>query len=596
MNGLLSQENGPESLANRFKLTSEGRAGLGRYHDNTPPEFFDSVKAAMGKEETDFLNMVYDLGKKNGSDLKSVFMRLNGYEGAWLDQYYPFHRIRGNNSFEQDMKADRLGENNAVLPGTWDGKQFQASVNKSHVIERVPSKSGLWVRNVKDDITDMVTFAANYVGLAEPVRNAAKVLFDENFAREVEMRHGTEAVRALRDGLRTVAGNATPYNSLERLLLNIRRRGILGALGLNVPNALLNRSLMMRALAMGVPAQDMAQATAEMAARPRATRRWWEQNSTLAHDILSKGSMPELFEAAAGGKSVALKAIRRAAMAPERWGFGGAAVNEMQGSLTQALREMKAGHLSENVSTATGLTDATIPQTEMERQAMGIKYAEWVTKRTHAVPREMYQSNLSRMGIMGKLATTLYSERSALLQMGSRILNSGQPNTGAAFMRYLTVGVFGEAMAIAGIRYGVQKGQEKLTQLVTGKKAANAPNDTLLFHAASELANQTAGFVPMGSSAEYAIQNVITSKSGQAGQFNVSIGGQVFSTIAQLAQDIKRYATAKTQKAKSAATLAAINHFGSIAAPYGIGLPWSHGLGDIDKLIQRAVEGQPLVK
>lgn len=584
INGILSQENGLESLKNEMGL---GRKQADRVK-GASEEFFNNVKGAMDSDMKDFLDVVYENGKSQHDTLRKAAIRLNEQEPELLDKYYPFHRMQGS-SLEEDMLSGKMVENQSFLPGNWDPrmKGFRASIQKGHMIPRVDSKAGLWIRGALSDLHDSIDFSADYIHLAEKVRNAAKLAWDPGLSKAIEERFGSHVLKTMRKGLLAFSGQRDPALWPEKILLDLRRKGITGVLGWNVPNAALNRTLMQRALAFGVPVGDMVKATAQMIGDPVGTRKWWAEHSGLAYSILSRGTLPEMGEAQAGGGKFVRK-VTQVSMAPEMWGFGGAAVNEMQGSFNQAIREMRNGKLSENVKVATGLEDSQIPQDEAAREKSAIKYAEWVTKRTHAVPRELYQTNLSREGIVGRLVTTLYSERGALLNMGMRILNSNAPNKAGQFVKYVTIGVLGEALTIAGIRYLADQGKELVMQELTGKKDRGGRKPkTFLVHALDELANQMAGLIPVAGQVEYAVQSALsggrTAPSGSV--YAPDFTGSAF----RLVQGVKSYVSTRNDRKKAAAALRTINEFLSITLPYGAGLAYSHSLRFAIQAIERGV-------
>ena len=585
INGILSQENGKESLQTKMGLGSK----LADKIVGASDEFFSNVQAAMDPEMKKWLSLVYQHGESMRPELTKAAIRMNDMSPTMVEgNYYPFHRMMGS-SLEEDMVSGKLAENKRFLPGDFDPRtgNVRASVNKGHMIPRVDSKAGLWIRGTLSDLHDSIDFSADYIHLAEKVRNAAKILWDPTFSREIENRFGTFSLKALRKGLLAMSGQRDPMHWPEKLLLDLRRKGITGVLGWNIPNAALNRTLMMRAMALGVPVKDMAKATAQMIADPAGTRKWWHDHSGLAYSILTQGLLPEMGEAKPGGRII--KKISEVSMAPEKWGFGGAAINEMQGSFNQASREMREGKLGEDVKTATGLDDSSIPRDDAAREKAAIQYAEWVTKHTHAVPREMYQTNLSREGIIGKLATTLYSERSALLNMGMRILNGNSPRKAGAFMRYIAVGVLGEAASIAGIRYLADKGKEVLSQEITGKKdRGKGKPQTFLTHAFEELGNQFAGLVPVAGQVEYAVQSALTGgRTAPSGDvFAPDFTGSAFRIV----QGVKQYVSTRSEKKKHLAALRTINEFLSITLPYGAGIAYSHSLRQVVQWLERSAK------
>jgi hypothetical protein len=563
--GILTQKNGLESLVNRFKLSDEsnlpvakgGRRGL--FHDGTPEEFFKAVQDSLSPEEKSYLDAVVKMGKEHGEKMGPAYMRLNGKPWPGLEGYFRLDRIRGSD-FLQDAVNGRIAENQSILPGNWDGRQFTASVDKSHTIERVDSKAGLWVRDIRDVVKDQIDFASNYIGYAERARDAAKMLFDKETVESIRNIHGQTAVDNLQNALRRIIGYRAPENWMEKLAVRFKNRGILGALGFNLGNTALNRALVVRASAYGVPTRDLAVGTAHMLSNPKGVRGWWYEHSAYFRELKEQGTMPEFAQASRGSTKVG-RAMKGAAMAPEKLAFGGAAINEAEGAKVSILRQMQEGHLDDLPATATGLTDQTIPQgkgSEVAREAYAVKYGEFIAKRSHAGPREMYQSFLSSdYGVLGKIAGTLYSEKSALYQMGTRILNSGGPKVGAKFTRFLVVGILGEALIAAGIRHGIQAGKNWLEEEITGKKSQ--PNKPFLQRCAEELFSAAAGNFPGGSGAAYTVEKILESKRGNtsdvAGQFNA--GGVVTQPITQIFQIIsatRDYAAAKPGRAQTAAT------------------------------------------
>ena len=119
--------------------------------------------------------------------------------------------------------------------------------------------------------------------------------------------------------------------------------------------------------------------------------------------------------------------------------------------------------------------------------------------------------------------------------MGTRILNSGGKNVGAKFVRFVTVGILGEALIAAGT-VTVSGGQG----LAAGRNLARAlaapggkEHKSFLLRCAEELVSAVAGVLPGGSGVAYTGERIMESRRGNtsdvAGQFN--IGGVVTSRI-----------------------------------------------------------------
>jgi len=572
--GIIQQENGLESLANRFKRQSESNLPVkqggrrGQFVDNTPPEFFQKIAAELTPEEKARLDVTMKMGAYHGPEIGAPFRRLNGKPFPQVDGYFRFDRILKGDDFNADSKAAKMKENQSILAGDWaNKKQFTASVNKSRTIERVNSKKGLWIRGIRDIEKDMIDFASNYAGYSEWANDMAKVIFDPDMVDSIRNKHGQEAVESFQNSLRAQIGYRAPTNFLENFALRVKNRSILGALGFNLPNTILNRMLTVRAAAFGVDLGSLGEATARMIANPKAVREYWYNNSRYFRELAEQGTMPEFAQAAEGGTRVG-RAMKKAAMAPERLAFTRASINEAEGMRIQAMKEMQAGHLSPLTQDALGIyDDKAIPSNELEREALGVKAGEYIAKRTHAGPGLMYQNFLSTThGTLGKIVTTLYSEKSAMYQMGSRILNSGG-KVGWKFARFIGVGVLGEAIVKAATSAGFQAGKDALLQAITGQSpyAPTAPGQkprqpkSLLVYGAEALAQSVASFLPGAGEAEYGAERLLESAqrdtSDIAKQFNATgVVGEPLVRLAMLATTFKDYVTAKPGKAQTDAT------------------------------------------
>lgn len=216
INGLLAQEKGFEALQSEFRLRKKNT----EVFRNSSGSFFTGVQEVMDKDMREFLETVFQsIGEQSASE-NATFERINGYRLSWFDKHsYPFHTIAGA-SLEEDL---------IVLPGIWDENSgvFTAFGNRSNILGEEDPASGLWVRNVLDDVLDSIDYAGDYVYLSEPVRNAAKLIWDAEFSREIETRFGTQALKILQLGLWAISMTADPTSWLDKSMLAYWRKGTL---------------------------------------------------------------------------------------------------------------------------------------------------------------------------------------------------------------------------------------------------------------------------------------------------------------------------------------------------------------------------------
>jgi hypothetical protein len=465
-------------------------------------------------------------------------------------------------------------------------------VDKSHTIERVGSTKPVWVRNVGNDLMDVIDSSAMFVGLGEPVRNASRLIFNADFATAVKAKFGDEFYNQLTEGLKALAGTKRTLNAIERFTLNVRNRGIGAVLGFNFGTSAINRILVERSLAGYIPGGDWTKGQGYVALHPKSTHEYLIERSPLYRQIWEGGSMQEIQEVLASKGSMkglgrVFKKAQEASMMPIKVGFAGATKGEMWSAITQARRELGEGNPSLDFQRAADLSDRDGPNlTEQQKQDAAIKYAEYVVKRTHANPREMYAANIKRQGILGMLAGTLMSEKNALLQLGiRRALDIKTPGGGKRFAKYLVVGVLGEALTIAGIREGVKEVSNLVTEKITGKEQKKKKNGFLI-DAITELAGNTIGLGFGISGLVYPIKQALTSTMPVSS--DNSLIGQFNDDVIKMIQAVNRGITGKTQKARDKGWGDAFESFMSFAVPLVTRVPYKHGVGDVVGLIRKA--------
>jgi len=567
LGGIAAQEEGRASLLDGgFALPNDREKGK-FYH--LTEDSLDKLLSSMEPKEKEFLQKIFDLGSQTGKDMKPTFRRMYGYDTEWLDNYYPLYRAKHELPAEEEILHQR-------------SQQFfnHAGVDKSHTIERLGSKNAVWLRNAGQDVMDIIDTASTFVGLAEPVRNASKVLFDSDFGNHVKNTMGDTAYRMMKEGLQAIAGNKKLLDAPSRWWINIRNRGIGAVLGFNLQTGGINRILVERSLAGYIPAGDWSKGQAMVALHPRSSHDYLVAKSTLYRQIHEGGMLPEMHDLSMAQKG--LGKIQKAAMLPEKAGFTGAIKGEMWSAITQVRREMQEGKASPSVQRALGLGSESFPSMNEDQKAQAeIKYAEYVVKRTHANPREMYRQNFTREGIIGLTLSTLMSEKNALLNLGIRkAIDIHTPGGGKAFAKYLVVGVFGESLAIAGIRAGVTAAGAAVNTLITGKETKKK-QQSFTARAIDELAQNTIGLVPGVAQVTYPIERALSGNPNLPIQVSQDLVSQFGDDIIKTIQHTHTAMTAKSQKAQDKAWGDAFDSFMSWSVPLSFNIPYKHGLGDV---------------
>ena len=558
--GIAAQEEGRASLLESgFSL--QGDSVRGRKYKLTEGSL-EKLLNDMDPQEKGLLGKIFDMGKSAGKDMKDTFRRMYGYDMDTLDNHYPLHRAEHKLPTEEEILHQR------------NSSSFtRAGVDKSHTISRVGSHNAVWLRNAGDDIMEMADSASTFVGLGEPVRNASKVIFDKDFSDHLKTQMGDNFYKQMTEGLQAIAGNKKVFNGLDKWFINVRNRGIGAVLGFNFPTGAINRVLVERSLAGYVPSGDWTKGQAFVALHPKSTHEYLMANVPLYRQIAEGGLLPEMQDVAKS-KGKVLDKVQKASMTPEKLGFTGATKGEMWSAITQLRREMKDGVPSLHVKRALGLTEDAFPKmTEEEKVKAEATYAGYVTKRTHANPREMYRQNMTREGLVGLTLSTLMSEKNALLNLGIRkAMDIHTPGGGRAFAKYLAVGVFGESLAIAGIRGVAAAAGSK----ITGKKDKTPIGERV----GEEVAQNTMGLIPGVAQAIYPLEKAM-SKSALPVQMSPDLVSQFGDDIIATAQHVQQGMTTKNPRIANKHWADAFESFMSWALPLTMKIPYKHGIGDI---------------
>jgi hypothetical protein len=575
MAGLKATEDGWASLIDGGFVRTNDREYGKVYH--LSESTLNKILGTMDDMDREFLQHIFDLGKKTGADMGQVFKSMYGYDLKLLDPYYPIYRYMPKEGVPIEDEIVRQRDSSSFIhPG----------VDKSHTIERVGSTKTVVLRNVGEDLIDTVESAARFVGLGEPIRNAARLLFNEKYSTAIIQRYGKEFYNELTAGFRYIAGHKTPLNAIDKFVANILNRGVGAVLGFSPNTVAINRLLDQRSLAY-VPVRDWTKAGAYTAAHPISTHKYLIDKSVLYRQISEAGTMTEVRAVVTArkprGKTArALSTVQKASMAPIRWANAEAAKREMWGAILQAQRELKAGKPSTHLQRAADLSDRDGPNmTYEQREDAAVKYAEYVQKRIHAAPREMYQGNLTRQGILGKIFSTLMSDRNAVLQLGIRLaVDMKTPGGGKKFVKYLLTSVLGESLGTVAIRAGTAAAGTAIIAAVTGKRE-KPKSKNLLVDSLNELIQNVVGSAYGLSGAAYSVRRALAAKSDFTISADTSLINQFETDMLKMLNALKQGLVGETKRERNKGWWDAFESFMAFAVPLFTRVPYKHGLGDI---------------
>ena len=515
--GISQQKGGKESWMNGFVLPRSAK----RYEAHQyAGELFDSIIASLDDTDKDFLQNAF--GKMEATtwpELDKTYYRLNGIPPTKVEGFhYPLYRVKdyvNGNASPNDLMAQELGRNS-----------FIASVSKAHLIPRVNSKAPIYWRDIREDMLDMASFSARYIGLAEPVRNAVKLAYSKEFDSALKARYNTDRYgRTVKLAISRIAGEKESLSGIERAADNLVGVGVNIVLGLRMTTAAINAMLGVRSLQYISPG-DSFLGGIEAILHPLATGKKLRSVTTLYREMGEHGASLSQ-EAALGAPSRLVRKVSKVAMAPIMAGVKFSARWEMNGAMHQAMREFRAGRQTEYVQRVSGLSDEQVKALPADEQLqIAGKYAQYVTKRTHAVPREQFKAGLTREGWLGRYSMILTSEINSAWNMMARAAIDAPHVKGGwgQFAKAAIVLAIIEPLAVTAIR------RNALQYSAGGKKHRESADEQFYM----EMIDQWAGGLPFGRDISYGvkraeeghpIQGVVTGIAGENVDQTVALAG-----------------------------------------------------------------------
>jgi len=485
--------------------------------------------------EMEYVGLIQDLARKTGEAMNAVHERLTGYEMDILENYWRKRVI---------PSARGMTSEEAIAKQRSDSSMVRASPDKSMTIERTGATQPIFLTGATEELNNLISDASTYVGLAEPIYNAQRVLFDPKISESIRQHVGDNMLHAMQKGLKDDARMYEFAGQADRIIERYRQRGVLMFLGWNPSPILKNLALTVRSLAY-VPFADWAKGIGESIAHPRTTERLFSESSPWYTDVKESGALKEIRDVVGThgiGQTVG-NVLRRVFMAPLKWASKTAIKFDMNAGKTQFLREAKQGHFTEKVMDATGLKDSDIEALKGDSEQMmkaAVKYGQFVAQHGHATNLPELQSGMQRGGTAARLFTTFQSEPNANLNMLIRSwMDANVVNTPGAWFRAAkttAIVLALEPVIMASITNAVRRSRGQKVQAPWW-----------------DLASDVAGLVYFGRDVAMGLEQVVKTGRPTSMVFGSILGQEADAAVTATGMAI-RALTAKTGRARSKAS------------------------------------------
>lgn len=414
-------------------------------------EELDSIIESLTTEERAFADLWDAIAEEQYTALNKVFVEKNGYNLPKEEFYYPKNvmpRARGKD-FESEEALEKF-----------KGKWTRVGIDKGMLEKRKRVELPIYLNGFTFDVNRSIMKSAAYVGLELPLSNASKLLYDNDFRRELDDRYGHQTWIEIEKGLRDIAGDWQGYTTVEEIAMRIKNNLTTAILGLN-PFVMAKQVLSLPVYMSYVKPEYLSQGVIdylsnaeEVMARhklysPEFLERMEGGYSRDVADIFKGQAEKRLY----GGEKAFREKVMGGIQLFDKW----AVAPGMQGAVLQVLDEFKAGKLSDKVSSALDITDEDIANlTPEDKMRLAYRYADFATERTQPMFSPEHRSSLSRGSAFEKLATMFGSFTNQALNLVRRSYREGErtgdygPLATSLFTIFVlnTLGV----MAIDGIR------------------------------------------------------------------------------------------------------------------------------------------------
>ncbi|GAF96533.1 unnamed protein product, partial [marine sediment metagenome] len=197
--------------------------GIGFRRDVAPNQIqkveAEDIKAiidSMDKEEVMWAKAAADIFKRTGEDQKRVLLEQNGWAPDFYENYMP----------KDTMATGRAGSDveteNYVDKARLD-HPHRVGVDKKQLKQRLDVRTPIYINNIAQVTNDVIMRASAYVNLEAPLKNAHKLLNDQEIRNTIlQSQDGTSVYKYISKYLQDVAGESRTYTDLTRFLDKIR--------------------------------------------------------------------------------------------------------------------------------------------------------------------------------------------------------------------------------------------------------------------------------------------------------------------------------------------------------------------------------------
>lgn len=190
-------------------------------------EDLDSITESLTPEEKKVAAAIHKyLNTIQKDKLNEVSVKLNGWEIATEPDYFPI-RVHG-----YDIKRQHLLRGEA-LPSNMRAFTQSTLEGMGILKERVSASNALLLEDVFSATYKSIKQTSTYYGLAQPLRTAKAMLFDNDFRLTLNTRYGEHYWRALNNYIKDIEGEYQRTDNVDKMIMGWVNRLDIAILGLN---------------------------------------------------------------------------------------------------------------------------------------------------------------------------------------------------------------------------------------------------------------------------------------------------------------------------------------------------------------------------
>jgi hypothetical protein len=407
---------GDETSGFALTLDKYARHKIFKMTDSALDNIVKMVKSDPQKKL--YVDSVADILSTMGKKQAEVYAKLNGIPLEMVENYYHIETVpmqRKSNRQERKALLHEQMQEVSVGPAT------------GHLTERTGSKIALVLNPITYDFAVSRDKYAAYTNLAEPSRNAMRLIRDPDYAIKLADIN-PDLQRNLTKAIRDINHQHDPIPSFERFSLQLRNNMGLGILAFPNEWPVIKQIIAMPRYGMYVDPGHLIQGIAEATLQHKTTRAFLEAGSPEFVDRIEGGQsreMADILRAAKGSETEGRIGWRQKLMQPMRWQDAGVVESGMIGAYNKVMDEFQSGNLSpivKKVFTEQFNLDLETVKTFTADQKTNVamRYADYATEKTQVMPSPQYLSDWQRGSPFQKATTLFMSENIASLNMVRR--------------------------------------------------------------------------------------------------------------------------------------------------------------------------------